>query len=104
MNQRHFSKREGQILFPRRPIIHSYLEKQGDKISKSFTSVGTRTHHHTHERRSPYQLNHRGCISTYYYIKTNCKIPMNQSHYSKREVSCMQRPASTNDLEKQVTW
>jgi len=27
---------------------------------KTFTSVGTRTHDHTHDRRSPYQLDHRG--------------------------------------------
>jgi len=29
---------------------------------KTFTSVGTRTHDHTHDRRSPYQLNHRGLL------------------------------------------
>jgi len=30
------------------------------EIKKIFTSIGTRTHAHTHDGRSPYQLNNRG--------------------------------------------
>jgi len=33
-----------------------------------FTSVGTRTHDHAYDRRSPYQLNHRGILSSFSFL------------------------------------
>jgi len=33
------------------------------KLKKKFTAVGTRTHDHAHDRRSPYQLNHCGWLT-----------------------------------------
>jgi len=47
------------------PISHYHLTRViGDVENKKvFTTVETRTHDHTHDRRSPYQqLNHRGWI------------------------------------------